>query len=88
MSLLRLGAIDREDDLSDRFVLSAESFGVLLRRREHHLVTLNLMLRILPLRFRQMSCRWATLVWISLPKRMSERDSFCARKVVRDISGR
>ena len=41
MPLLRLEAVDREDDLSDRFVLPAEAFGVLLTCGEHHLVTLN-----------------------------------------------
>ena len=43
MSLLRLEAVDREDDLIDRFVLSAEDFGVLLTCGEHHLITLNVL---------------------------------------------
>src|ERR1700730_4004367 len=43
MPLLRLEAVDREDDFSDRFVLSAEGFRVLLTCGEHHLVTLNVL---------------------------------------------
>ena len=43
MSLLRLEAVNREDDLIDRFVLPAEGFGVLLTCGEHHLVTLNVL---------------------------------------------
>src|ERR1700730_1536051 len=43
MSLLRLEAVDREDDFIGRFVLPAEGFGVLLTRGEHRLVTLNVL---------------------------------------------
>ena len=38
MSLLGLEAVDREDDLSDRFVLPPQRLGVLLPRGEHDLV--------------------------------------------------
>ena len=43
MSLLGLQAVDREDDLIDRFVLAAQGFGVLLTCGEHDLVTLNVL---------------------------------------------
>ena len=39
VSLLGLEAVDAEDDLRRGFVLSAEGLGVLLPRREHDLVT-------------------------------------------------
>ena len=43
VSLLGLQAVDRKDDLIDRFVLPAQGFGVLLTCGQHHLVTLNVL---------------------------------------------
>ena len=41
VSLLRLEAVDREDDLRDRFLLPPQGLGVLLTRTEHGLVVAN-----------------------------------------------
>ena len=43
VSLLGLQAVDREDDLIDRFVLPPQGFGVLLTCGEHDLVTTNVL---------------------------------------------
>jgi hypothetical protein len=43
MSLLGLQAVDRKDDLIDRFVLAPQGFGVLMSCGEHYLVELNVL---------------------------------------------
>jgi len=44
VALLRLDTVDAEDDLGRRFVMSPQRLGVLLSRREHGLVTSDVLL--------------------------------------------